>query len=138
VSVEEDVGKGAKGRGFAVGQWFKGRAGGRVLECVLDVLGSSYDFVDGGGEGHGDFCWEPLERVGSPLCAGFPDPDTAVLVQIRGWADVPAIDSVGSPRGTYVRCLMHEDSDARWCNGCAVEGEGAIDLGTGRQSRVQA
>jgi hypothetical protein len=101
-------------------------------------LGSSYDFVDGGGEGHGDFGWEPLERVGSSFGTGFPDPDSVASVQIRGGADVPAINSVGRPRCTYVRCLMHEDSDARWCNGGAVEVEGAVDLDPGRQSRVQA
>jgi hypothetical protein len=34
VSVEEGVGKGAEGRGFAVGQWCEGRAGGRMLKCM--------------------------------------------------------------------------------------------------------
>jgi hypothetical protein len=101
-------------------------------------LGAGYNFVDGGGEGHGDFCWEPLECVGSSFGSGFPDPDSVASVRIRGGADVPAIDSVGSPRGTYVRCLMHEDSDARWSDGGAVEVESAVDLGPGRQSRVQA
>jgi hypothetical protein len=100
-----------------------------MLEGLEDVIGAGYDGVDGGGEGHDDFCGKPCESVRNPLCSSFPDPDAISGVGVGDGAGISAFNCMGRPRGACRSCFMHEDMNTRGCNRRAIEIKSAIDLG---------
>ena len=45
---------------------------------------------------------------------------------------------MGSPRPALLGCFVQDDTSAQGCQGCSIEVERAVEMGFGRQARIEA
>jgi hypothetical protein len=70
-------------------------------------------------------------------CGKHPN-SVAPVVGVKGRSGIPAVFGVWGPGGPVCRFFVDEDSDARWSDRGVIEVEVAIELGPGRQRRIEA
>ena len=77
--------------------------------------------------------WEPVDGQCVADAEGAGDIALVAAVVLDGWADVPAVHTVGS----HVRMLcwsdMDDDAGNGWSKGTLVEIEGAVQASLGRE-----
>jgi hypothetical protein len=83
-------------------------------------------------------CREPRDGVGDAFGARIPQPNAVATVGIKGWASVPAVQSMSRPGGAVGGFFVNEDADARWRDGSAIEIVAAMELGVGGELWVEA
>jgi len=93
-----------------------------------DIGNASLDVINGGGGWHGDFSGEPGNGVSDALRLGFIGPDCVAMIGVHSWAKIPTINAMRCPTVADARLLMDDDAGTRRSNGCAVEGEGTMEL----------
>jgi hypothetical protein len=96
------------------------------------------DEVVGGGEGHGNFSWKPRDSIANAFGAGLPDPNFVATIQIHSGSSVPAIGGMWGPSSALGRFVVHEDADARWCEGGPIVIEDPVKLRPGRELGIEA
>jgi hypothetical protein len=96
------------------------------------------DEVDRGGERHGYMAGKPGDCIGSAFALRGPHENAIAAIVVKGRANVPAVLSVGGPRGTLVGLDVNEHSGAWGRNRRAIEVVVAMHLGPGRQLWVEA
>lgn len=91
---------------------FKGRC---------QILEGHRDEVEGAGAGHMDSGWMPSEGVGNARSEGRLGEHSIRAVVLRRWAEVPAVNAVGSVRTAHVRVLKDDHLCPNRCDGMSVE-----------------
>ena len=81
--------------------------------------------------------WEELYFFGDAFCASVWYVDALASVVVRGGSEVPSIYTVGGPGAAVFGCFVYYDSRACWCEWCAVEIKGTVELGFCRKSWVE-
>ncbi len=105
---------------------------------MREVGEAGKDEVVGGGEGHGDFGWEPRDSFADALGTGFLDPDFVAPTRVQCRASAPAIGGMWGPSSALGRCAVHEDADARWCEGGPIAIKDPVELRPGRELGIEA
>ena len=54
-------------------------------------------------------------KFGNAFCTGTWNVDAVTSVVVRGWSEVPPINTLGGPGAAVVKCIMDNDSGARRC-----------------------
>jgi hypothetical protein len=103
-----------------------------------NVTSASEDEVDGGGDRQGDVAGEPGDCICRAFALRGPHENAIAAIVVKGRANVPAVLSVGGPRGSLGGLDVNEDAGAWGRDRRAIEVVVAIHLGPGRQLWVDA
>ena len=136
--VFKDGCKAFKGREFVcvkAGEW---RGGGGILQGMDEVAGSVCRGVGGAGAWHGHMGGEPFEGIGVAFGVCGRDERAIAAVVLCRMADVPAVFTMRGPGFADGWFLVYNDFGAEGAEWCAVEIEGTVELGVGREARVDA
>ena len=99
-----------------------------MVEGGGDISHCGQDKMIGGGEGHGNFCRKPGDGVRNTFGSGFKHPNGVAAIRVEGRTGVPSVVGMWRPRRSVVWLFVDKDTNARWCNGGAVEIVGAVEL----------
>ena len=77
--------------------------------------------------------WEPVNGQCVPDTKVAGDIAFVAAVVFDGWADIPAVDAVGSHVRTLGWSDMDDDAGTVWSKGTLVESEGALQASVGRE-----
>ena len=105
-----------------------------VLDAREHVVGGLAEQVFVGGNcWKQNVVWEPVDGQCVTDAEGAGDIALVAAVVFDGWADVPAVDAVGSHVQTLCWSDMDDDAGTRWSKGTLVEIEGAVQASVGRE-----
>jgi hypothetical protein len=100
-----------------------------MVEGGGDISQCGQNKIVGRGERHGYFCRKPGDGVRNTFGSGFEHPNGVAAIRVEGRTYVPSVIGMWRPRRSVVGLFVDEDTNARWCNGGAVEVKGAVELG---------
>ena len=111
---------------------------GRVFQSVNNILEAGDNGVGGRTVGHFNFGGAPRDGVTDADGAGFPNPNLPASVGIEGGADMPTIQTMWGPGGSFVGFVVREDAAAGGAKGRTIELERTVELGAGGDVGVDA
>jgi hypothetical protein len=109
-----------------------------VEQGLDEVEGGSGSGVGGGDGGHLYLGGVPFDGVDGAFGGGLGDPYAVAAVVMHSWREIPAFDGMRCPGVSDCRLDVNEDAGPRWGQRRAIVVEGAVDLGIGREARVDA
>lgn len=81
---------------------------------------------------------KPFDGISDARGVGLAYEDAVAAIVIDGGAKVPAGGAMSGPGFTYLGLFMDEDLGSDWSQWGAIEIEGTMELGLGRQLGVDA
>jgi hypothetical protein len=96
---------------------------------LKDIVGTGSDEVGRGCNGKLKVLRKPGKSVGNAFFASCPYPSTVTAIEVKGRANVPAVDAVWCPGAAVGVLFMDKDTDTGRGNGHVIKIVGALDLG---------